>query len=63
MLSDGTSLETTHPDATTAFSPIVTPFKIITPAPIQAPLLIVTLSSTYPPPGGSYYDHDRIYKR
>lgn len=39
----GTSLETTAPAATTAFSPIVTPGKIVAPAPIQAFLFIMTV--------------------
>ena len=32
----GTSLETTAPAATTAFSPMVTPGSIVAPAPIHA---------------------------
>jgi len=36
IVLSGTSFETTEPAATIAFSPIVTPCKIIAPAPIHA---------------------------
>ena len=32
----GTSFETTEPEATTEFSPMVTPYKMVALAPIQA---------------------------
>ena len=40
---------TTQEEAITALSPMVTPFKIIAPAPIHALLPIETEDVTYPP--------------
>lgn len=40
IILSGTSFDTTAPDATTAFSPMVTPCNMVAPAPIHAFFLI-----------------------
>ena len=45
----GTSLEMTAPAATTAFSPMVTPGRIIAPAPIHAPFWMCMCPGTSEP--------------
>jgi hypothetical protein len=49
---EGTSFVTTAPAATTALSPIVTPFKIMAPTPIQTWFSIVTGADEYGGGGG-----------